>query len=93
MTLTKLYVGMGFMEQNSDELKSFEKSIDNSIQYPFIFYKEEEDVLYYLETEEPNRFEEISSDLLLVKAINSEDIIGFGLRNPKRFLKILNMGE
>jgi len=75
------------------EKKDVEDRINNDISYPFYWYKSEEDILYFLETSEPHFFDQVHPSMSLIKAIDSEHVIGYEIRGAKKILKHIEQGK
>src|SRR6056297_1439752 len=64
-----------------------EKRINNGINYPFYWYKKEEDILYFLENDEPHFFDHVHPSISLIKSLNNDCVIGFEIKGAKKILQ------
>lgn len=72
------------------EKKDIENRINNGINYPFYWYKTEEDILYFLENDEPHFFDHVHSSLSLIKSMHNDSVIGFEMKGAKKILQHIN---
>ena len=75
------------------EKKDVEERINKDINYPFYWYKTEEDILYFLENAEPHYFDHAHFSISLIRAIASDNVIGYEIKGAKKILENIDQGR